>query len=184
MFCSSEEPHDTMPKLKGRAIEVRNIIPALKAIWQKYMNAEFKHHQAVLLGLASSARMDEILDLYRDDDVLPADIAAEFREVTFTYARAQAAAAAYYNKVENLLIFDITIKTHWVLHQGLNSAYLNPRWNWNFIGEDFMSKIKAILGPCCSGNDAAQATVKLMERYCHALHHQFSAFEQRVALES
>lgn len=183
MFLNKEEPHEHMPKLKGRAIEVRNLIPALASVWTEYMDASKPIQHAVLHGLRCSARMDAILEEYRDFDVLPTAAAHEFMQCSFGYAQSQTACAGHYGTKDGLYVFDITIKTHYTLHQGMTAGDLNPRLSWNFAGEDFMHKIKILLATATHGNDASTSLVKCMQQYEVALYHQFAEFERRLTLD-
>ena len=181
MFINAAEPHNHMPKLKGRAIEIRNLMPALAAIWNHYMDASKAIHQAVLHGLQCSARMDGLLDLYAGFDVLPTAAATEFEQSSFGYAQAQTAAGLHYGKKDGLFVFDVTIKTHYTLHQGKTAGELNPRLNWNYAGEDFMSKVRTLLSGATKGNYPSSSLVKCIEQYEFALYHQFAEFERSVS---
>ncbi len=121
MFVSTEDPHDSFPKLKGRAAEVRSLMPALAAVWQHYMHPREMVHHAVLRGLQSSALMDEIVDSYPDADTLPSADAARCVDASWLYARCQNAAAQCYNVQEQMMILDCTIKTHYVRHGALRT---------------------------------------------------------------
>ena len=174
MFCNADDPYGVMPKLKGRAIEVRSLMPALANVWRHYMDIGLVHHKAVLQGLVSSSRMDEILHAFPHVDVLPDGLGREFAEQSWLYCRCQNAAADYYNKGEDqLLIFDVTIKTHYTCHCALDAVFLNPRRGWNFLGEDFMKDCKTLMAACMRGNGMAGASVKFMDKYVVCLHLMF-----------
>ena len=178
MFVKSDDAHDSFPKLSGRAVEIKNLIPALAHVWAELSDAADVHHQAVLLGLVQSARMDSILDLYPDADRLPAADANAYRDAAYGYARTQGALADFYNEESGgaLMLFDITAKTHWMLHGADNALYLNPRLSWNYAGEDFMGKVKVLHASCCRGNSAAMSTNKFASKYCFALHLIFQEY--------
>ena len=89
MFVKSDDAHDSFPKLSGRAIEIKNLMPALAHVWAELSDAASVPHQAVLWGLVQSARMDSILDLYPDADRLPAADANAYRDAAYGYARTQ-----------------------------------------------------------------------------------------------
>ena len=127
--------------------------------------------------------MEKILVTFPDADVLPPPYADQFSRASWTYARAQNACADFYNKRLKLMLFDVTIKTHWTLHQALTCGFLNPRKSWNFAGEDFMHKVKTLLATCTKGNSAAQSTVKLAEKYAYGLHHQFMQIEDSLFID-
>ena len=107
--------------------------------------------------------MDSIIDLYPDADILPAADANAYRDAAYGYARTQGALADFYNGESGgaLMLFDITAKTHWMLHGADNALYLNPRLSWNSAGEDFMGKVKVPHASCCRGNNAACQQISL-----------------------
>jgi hypothetical protein len=178
MFVKPDDAHDSFPKLSGRAIEIKNMMPALAHVWLELCDLEDVQHQAVLWGLAQSSQMDSIVDMYPDVDKLPAEDANAYRDAAYEYARTQAALADFYNGEGGsaLMIFDITAKTHWMLHGADDARYLNPRLSWNYAGEDFMGKVKVLHASCCKGNSAAMSTNKFAEKYCFALHLIFQEF--------
>ena len=171
MFVKAEDPHDSFPKLAGRASEIKNFVPALAAVWSERMEADNVAHQAVLFGLCNSAVMDDILDRYPHVDKLPEDEAQHYTTAAWNYARAQQACAEHFNKEHggSLMIFDITCKTHWLMHGPEDAKFLNPRLSWNYSGESFMGNAKTLLASCCAGNTASQSTNKFAEKYGHAI---------------
>lgn len=182
MWTSADDPHGHMPKLKGKAIHVRNLVPALLHVWTKHMDPSLPEHQAVAEGLRCSAAIDDILDHYSDVDVLPKHAVKEFQCASWTYAQCQNAAADHYNQVLGFLVFDVTIKTHWTLHCAIEAAFLNPRYSWNYIGEDFMMKCRELLASCCKCNTAASSMNKFAGKYCYALEHMFKLLDRGLSV--
>jgi len=178
MFMNMDKPHETQPKLKGRAHEVKSLIPALAHVWETRMTPGLVEHAAILQGLQHSAEMDVILDTFVDWDSLPADAARDFSEASWGYARCQQAVSDHYNRTLGLYIFDVTIKTHYMLHQALQAKWFNPRKIWNYAGEDFMHKSKVLLESCVKGNSAPQSQNKFGDKYRYALHYMFTEFEE------
>ena len=135
-------------------------------------------HHVVLRGLAASCTMDSILHAHPEDDVLPDVAAREFKTSSWTYAQCQNAVGAYFNRAMKAMVFDVTIKTHYTLHCAQRSHHLNPRKGWNFIGEDFMAKIKKLLSSCTSRNTMPGSVLALMGKYRAAIHFQFMELDR------
>ena len=89
MWINVDDPHNGMPKLKGRAMEVKTLVPALCAVWEGHMNNGLPEHLAVHELLRCSARMDEVLDSHPDADLLPPHALADFVECSWMYAQCQ-----------------------------------------------------------------------------------------------
>ena len=118
MWTSVDDPHGQMPKLKGMAVDVHSLVPALLNVWRRHMNPDLPEHQAILEGLRCSAVMDEVLDAYPDVDVLPKHAVEDFVNASWQYAQCQNAAADHYNKKLGYFLFDITTKTYCTVHGG------------------------------------------------------------------
>ena len=149
-----------------------------KHVWEARMTPGLVEHAAILHGLKHSAEMDVILDAFPDADSLPTDAARAFSEASWGYANCQNAVADHYNRVHGMYIFDVTIKTHYMLHQALQAGWFNPRKIWNYAGEDFMHTSKVLLQSCVQGNSAPEAQNKFGMKYCYALHYMFLEFEE------
>ena len=180
MFIDTTDPHDKFPKLKGRAIEVKNLVPAMAHIWKARMEENNVAHAAIYEALLASFKMDQILDAYPDTDVLPGSSSQEFVDASWKYARLQNATADYYAQ-QGLMLFDVTIKTHWTCHCAQHAPFLNPRKSWNFAGEDFMHKCKTLMQSCVKGNSIHQSECKFAEKYIFALHLVFSKYEDQLS---
>ena len=66
LICKLRSPHSTCPKVRGKAIEVRNIGRPLLSFWQRSMNHDCMQHRQIELLLRSSVRMEAIVDSNRD----------------------------------------------------------------------------------------------------------------------
>ena len=181
MFINPDDPHGQFPKLKGKAAQIKALVPALSHVWELYMDAELVEHCAILDGLDSSALMDVVLDNHPDVDVLPQDALDEFVNASWNYASCQNAVAAHYNRL-GFSIFDVAIKTHWTLHCAMEAPFLNPRRSWNYIGEDFMFKCRELHAACCKGCTPASSVNKFAGKYCHAIGHTLALLETDTPL--
>lgn len=185
MYVSVDAPHDTFPQLKGRAAEVRHLVPALAHVWHAAMDPargdlDFAAQTQIYQGLLHSATMDDILDQYPEDDVLPREAADEFIAASWGYAQCQNSVASFYNGTLGLMVFDITIKTHYTLHCAMVARFLNPRKSWNYAGEDFMHKVKILMQSCVTGNTVTACIGKFSSKYAYALHLLLTEFELGV----
>ena len=67
MFTTESEPDARMPKLKGRAAEVRHLNEPLLEIWRNNMDRQNLQHAQIEVGLEASCEVENILDMYADD---------------------------------------------------------------------------------------------------------------------
>ena len=73
------------PKLRGKAIEVRNFCKVLLHLWQKFHNPNLLVHKQILLYLKLSYKVDAILDRHKGEFALSGPVAAEFEKPFLTW---------------------------------------------------------------------------------------------------
>lgn len=61
MFTDPNQPLKYFPKLKGRAGEIKALVPAMAQLWQQWMTPGDDIHEQIKSGLVSSAAIDDIL---------------------------------------------------------------------------------------------------------------------------
>ena len=168
MFIDPSSPNVKSPSLKGKGAEVRALTPALHAVWSKYMDAGNKQHKEIKLALACSVRVDRIMDEQKGEYALPDAAAREWKSMVFTFLVMQNALGKWHAK-NKMLLFNITMKSHYFAHMGLNAHHINPRLGYCFQGEDYMAKIKAITAASARGNNVYQVSGKTTAKYCRGL---------------
>ena len=61
LFCKPSTPYSRFPKLRGKAVEVRNLGPPLSKIWGELMNPALPLHLQVAFLLKSSVKLEKTL---------------------------------------------------------------------------------------------------------------------------
>jgi len=168
MFTDPASPKSAFPKLKGKGAEIRALTPALHVVWCKYMKRKDPQHEQIATALASSVKIDKIMEESRHLSALPADSAKEFKAMVFSFLILQNALGKWYPKKE-LKLFLVTPKSHFLAHVALTAQYINPRLGFCFQGEDYMGKMKAIASLSARGNSVYQVSGKTVAKYCRAL---------------
>ena len=82
MFCdvtTATSHRNKFPKLKGRAAEIREVIPCLLDVWNEVANMECAHHMQVRTLLQCSCEMERIVDAHKNEDVWSTDVADQFK---------------------------------------------------------------------------------------------------------
>ena len=69
------------PELRGKAAQIRSLIPVLIKVWSVNMNVDNAQHRDVLTGLVCSARIDVLLEEHRGKPRLPPLAREEFRDM-------------------------------------------------------------------------------------------------------
>jgi len=102
-------------------VEVKNLIAGLIVVWKRHMHNDVAH-KAVLAGLIASNKMDVILSECSGMKQLPRDQAVLILQGAFAYCQAQTAVARHFNNIGHFL-FDITYKSHALIHVSFDSFY-------------------------------------------------------------
>ncbi len=68
-----------------------------------------------------------------------------------------------------VLLFNFTIKFHYLVHIAQYSRHFNPRRAWCYSREDFMQRIKRIVGSCQRGTPPPRVCSKAVRKYADGL---------------
>ena len=169
MFCDPAAPKKTFPKLKGKAIELREFGPCLLESWRATMTEGDYQHRQIRLLLRTSCQIDLMIqDSNFNDYRWPREEHEQFYNLVMNYLKLQTSLAKFYGE-QGLFLFDVTIKSHYLAHLALMSQYLNPRLAWTFTGEDLMHFIKILAQSCVRGNRMSRVSKKMLQKYRIAL---------------
>ena len=156
-----------LPQLRGKAAQIRSLLPTLARVWERHMDREEPEHRDMLAGLESSVEIDRILRMHRGAPRLPLAARTNFRAACFRYVQAQAALVAHYHP--HTALFNVTTKSHLLLHLGMIAAYINPSLGAVWQGEDMMQVVRRLIAASSVGNNMVHAQRSSMDRYCRAL---------------
>ena len=172
MFTNPNAPRNDFPRLKGKAAEIKNFVPALAWVWHFWMDEDELSHRQIELGLRMSARIDAILADNVFTNILPEAQRQEFSHCVWVFLACQNAAAMHFGGQGDVL-FDVTIKSHHLAHWALEVNHINPRRGWCYAGEAFMNRMKFLGASAVRGNTPGRAAIKSLEKYRCALHFMF-----------
>lgn len=156
------------PCLKGKAAEIRHFVPALGFVFDQLMHPANKQHKQVKLALQCAARMEAILDEHAAAYCLPLAAAQEYEKSINSLVQLQAALGAFFHP-QGRALFHFTVKSHYAMHLGMMSRYINPRVGWCYSGEDMMSKVVSLAQASMRGTRQHMVSATLMRKYAFAL---------------
>lgn len=177
MFVRKKGARLDYPKLRGKAAEIKYVGAALANLWQKKMDQTDDVHRKINLLMKCNLKMEEIMNRNKHRHNIPKRSADELVSAAFTMGQLHLSLCEHFLDDENHKLFNVTSKSHMVLHCVLTSMYINPARTWCFAGEDFMRKVQKLGESCCRGVDGGQAANKMVAHYRLALHHTFKKFE-------
>ena len=160
------------PNLKGKASEIRQLGPALLWVFEQGMDPREPMHVTVRALLQASVDMEDILTRHPSSPCLPPVDADLLLDRTLTYCQL----VSQLRNWNNLRLFRMTVKFHYLLHSAYLARYVNPRTIWCFRGEDYMSKVKRVIASCCRGNNLEDVSKKTLKKVTLAMHCQFTGW--------
>jgi len=169
------------PKLRGKAGEVKHLCHAMLAIWSKWMDESQEIHRQIHLMLKLNTIMEDILMQYKLHFALPTQAAARFKKACLNLMNIQNQIAKYFLD-QNIKLYDVTVKSHMVVHNALLSDHINPAKCWCFRGEDYMSHCQRLASSCFAGNNIPSASIKFSEKYRLALSLNLMKLEQELCV--
>jgi len=159
------------PKLKGKAAEIKYFGQVLLALWTRFMKSTIAIHKQIQLMLKMNVRMEALIIEHKHSVKFPAAAAMEFKECAFAMSMLQQSCAEHFSDNEDCPpLFATTSKNHMVQHIAILAEFINPRLLWCFTGEDMMRKTQKLIGSCCKGLKAPDASVKAVRHYRLGLH--------------
>ena len=161
-----------IPELKGKAAQIKGLVQVVLVIWGRHMDHGNPVHRDVLAGLKASARYDELIKIYRKHPRLPPVARTELRLMCFTFCQAQQALVNHFHP--HIALFNVTLKSHYFLHMGMISEFINPYYGAVWQGEDMMRTIRRLMVAASIGHKPAAAQRQSMDRYVRALDFELS----------
>jgi len=167
MFCDPTRPRGSHPRLKGRAAEIKSIMPALLWCWRHVAPNDNDWWAQVELALKCTVFLDDTMDAHKDEDVLPREAAQQFQSAGFALNTCMNSLLEHYANLgpDSEYLFNIVPENHFLAHLCLMSYYINPRCAWCYMGEDMMHQMRRLSSGVARGNSHKQAGRKLMLWY-------------------
>ena len=152
------------PKLSGKGAEVRDLVKPLLDLWERHMDRGQRVHRQIRLALVMTWGMEQLMDRHSEEVKWPEGAAQEFQDNVLSYLALVTAIATHFHQ-QGQVLFNVTVKSHYLLHLARFSFFLNPRLAWNYAGEDFMQKNKKIVQGSHKGTAAYQVGNKVFAKY-------------------
>ena len=155
------------PKLRGKAAEIKGFGAVLLHLWSAKMDKSDGQHKRIRLLLKKNVEMEQILERSPTSDgylALPSDGATTLVETTATVVQLQKQLGEHY-QAKGIRVFNVTAKSHMLMHLALYAGHVHPKLGWCFQGEDFMRVIQTLLQSCIRGNNPFQSMSKATVHY-------------------
>ena len=163
-FVDAEKPRMVYPRLKGRAAEVKWLVPVLLVLWRRHKRAGVQMDDWVEACLAAQVRLQEIMDDEPRAFLMDEGLARELRAVADRMLSFYARLAHAANEAGDLL-WTVAPKHHQLWHLCAKAIYMHPRRGACYIDEDFMKRVKAIVQACTAATPLHKVPLTLLQKY-------------------
>lgn len=155
------------PKLRGKAVEVKAFGPVLQAFWTAHVSNTSLTHKRITLLLKKNIELDDIIDQYptrNGNFTIPQPHASTFKTTALQVAQIHKQLNEHFKDID-IKIFNVTSKTHSIMHIALLAEHLHPGLTWCYQGEDYMRVVQRLLQSCVRGNSPAGSVIKATKHY-------------------
>ena len=167
-------PKTNLLKLRGNAAEIRFLHLPLLRIWEAHMLPALQVHRKIHLALKLNALLESILIDIKGYVALPPEAALQFDESVSGFLVLLADLKAHFAD-NDIPLFNLTEKTHFMQHSARMGATVNPRLLWAFAGEDQQRRAQKLAETCMKGLGPSKSSIKIANRYRLALHLLFKS---------
>ena len=163
------------PKLSGTAAQIRALAKPLLDVFTIHRSACSDPHLRLVntqirMLLKTSVSLENIIDDNRGVYRWPTVVCQRFMDETCKYLALQKGISNFFDEQTPAIpLFNITIKSHMLVHCAAYSFGINPAMFWNYMGEDFMKRIKVIAQSNTRGTHWANVNAKLIEQYVRGM---------------
>ena len=127
-------------------------------------------HAKLSLLLRKSDELETIIDDHKDEYRWSDSVCEYFLATTYDMLALQRAVSNWFhNQTPAIALFHTTIKSHMLVHVALYSFRINPSMVWNFMGEDFMKRMKTLCQQNTCATDWLDVNAKLIDQYCRGM---------------
>lgn len=169
MVVDMKKPHGSYPALQCKGAETKHFMKPFLETIKLLLTKDDPIHQSMVQSLQA---LVELVDLFDQADLFLSRAeysqAVDFGKRFFDHYQDLVGWA----KSEDKMLWNVTIKFHMLHHLILNAKEINPKYCWNWRGEDFVGKVSRLGMSCCMGVRTTKLSCKLMDKYRILLHLQ------------
>lgn len=176
-FCNVQAPSSAYPCLKGRAAEVKWLVPALAAIWQRLQRPENATDRLVGELLEGQLAIQGLLDEDAADFQMDAESAKELVKLVDKWL-ANYCRVAHKSTARGELLFSVVPKHHALWHFARKAWNLHPRRGACYADEDFMGTCKQLVKGCVNALPLHKVPLAVLRKYRWGMVAQYLRSEQ------
>ena len=167
------------PKLKGRAADIMGLDHAIHLCWNQFMSHDIAQHVQISALLKLNLEIANLLDAYSPKFgfmAVPHDTCNVLVAKACQMAQLHVQLCEFY-KGQGTSLFNMTSKTHFVIHSLQFARYIHPSLVWCFKGEVTMKKTQKVFKSCLAGNKHWAVGTAAALKFRHLLHIKFKMLD-------
>ncbi|OLQ11797.1 hypothetical protein AK812_SmicGene4402 [Symbiodinium microadriaticum] len=165
------KPRKGFPRLRGRAADIHSLAGAISSLFARFMDETNANHGRINLVLKLNVELQQLLEEFSPRfgfTALPDSKAKRAYNIGLEMASVHVHLQSLY-EAEGRRIFNITSKTHFVLHSLHLSAFIHPHMVWCYNGETTMHRLQTLWKSCLPGVKHWQVAKKAALKERHLL---------------
>eukprot|EP00959_Pyramimonas_sp_CCMP1952_P422499 8850419-Pyramimonas_sp.AAC.1 len=164
------EKKDGFPCMKGRAVYIKSLLRGLQAIFPNFIDRRSRKHVAIQTALDCAVGFDEIVDNTHGLNKLPFASARKFEQLVHDYLALNTFLVNEFKGDD--IVFNSTIKSHYMIHVALMAYFCHPAHAWCFGGESFMKVVKFLVLRNARGTCAHLINNKVVDAWARIMHYK------------
>ena len=172
---------------EARQLRFKHFSPAMLHLWAKFMakkgdKQKVGVHKMIYLLLKQVDDMNTILNHHPPRDghfSLPTEEGDKFIKACFTMGQLHKQLSEHFSDA-GVKVFNITAKSHCMMHTALDCKSIHPCLVWCYQGESFMRVVQRLLQSCVRGNHAFNAMAKATRHYNLGMQLKYEEEAKRV----
>jgi hypothetical protein len=167
-FTDPKAPLQNYPRLKGRAAEVKGLVPVLAQVWKRHQRTENETDRLVDQLLEQQMLFQELLDEDANAFHLSTESATELCKVTDKLLSLYSK-LAHQADGEGALKWTMAPKHHMLWHLSRKASFMHPRRGACYQDEDFMGRVKALVTSCTHALPLHAVATTVLKKYRWAM---------------
>jgi hypothetical protein len=165
------------PKLRGRACDIMGLHAALLALWGKFMSPGNIQHKQVRYLLQLNHQLANTLDAFSPRYgfmAVPEPQATQLEKWVLAMAQIHSQLLESF-EAQGVKVFNLTAKTHFVVHSIMLARHIHPALVWCFKGETTMHMVQRLWKSCLPGTKHWGVSIKAALKHRHLMHLKLQA---------
>ena len=165
-FTYPETWHHHIQKLRAKAAGTKDLVRPLSFAWDTCCTPGDVDRSRISQMLHTLVELQQVLHDNKEKAILPLSEAIRFRRLAKSFLKDYSLLANAADR-EQVCLFSMVPKCHWLWHLGERALWINPRRSCCLLDEDFVGRMKGIVSSCSAGTSLHNIQSKVIEQYSY-----------------